>query len=86
MSMKQIGISGFCRELDYATISSIFFGVLEEIDLSNNNITTLVNTSLADCIEEDFSLRCLYMANNHLNDFDARSIARALKNNEQLSF
>ena len=55
-----------------------------EIDLERNNIRTGGDTATPDYLATNPPLKKLYLANNNLNDEDARLIARALKRNTNL--
>ena len=54
------------------------------IDLERNSIETGGDTTISDYIASDSPLSQLYLADNQLNDHDAKLIARALKNNTNL--
>jgi len=58
---------------------------LEDIDLSNNNISTW-GTYISDFLASKTVLDSLDLFGNKLNDRDAVAIAKALKHNKRLSF
>ena len=59
---------------------------LEEIYLSNNNISTRGGTFISDFLATNPSLEVLFLSGNKLNDNDTIGIAEALKQNTKLCF
>jgi hypothetical protein len=57
---------------------------LERLDMSSNNITSGVSTSLANFLATNPRLIELNLSSNHLNDSDAVLIANALRSNTAL--
>jgi len=77
------GVEG---NIGYSALCALFAGGSEfdTIDLEGNNICTNSGKEIPEFIARNTPLKCLYLANNNLNDEDAVLIAKALKYNTNL--
>ena len=88
-SLNRISLDSFAEDINgYDVLCSLLAGDknFTEIDFERNYIRTGGDTAISDYLATNPPLKKLFLASNHLNDEDARLVARALKRNTNLEY